>query len=449
MSSRTPIVDFVRRYRESGTVRAHMPGHKGRSRLGYEPLDITEIAGADALYEADSIIRESEENAARHFGFGRTFYSAEGSSQCIRAMLFLAMDGRKRSGDRPVVLAARNVHKAFIHACALLDIDVEWLMPEGEGRELCSCPVSPEGLRQKLTACGENKPFAVYITSPDYLGGTADVTGLAAICHEAEIPLLVDNAHGAYLKFLQPSHHPIDLGADMTCDSAHKTLPVVTGGAYLQISKEMEKKLTRDPKIALGLFGSTSPSYLILQSLDLCNQLLAEGYIEDIRTACARVSVLADALQKLGFDARANAGDPLKLVIRDARGGTALAQGLRERGIEVEFADRTAVVLMLTPDNTEEDLIRIREALADIGAAGPAWEDLPALPAPVRAMTIREAVFASAELIDTQKAEGCICAVPTVSCPPAVPIAVSGEVITKETVQTLLAYGIMEIEVVR
>ncbi len=447
--AKTPIVDFVRAYRERGTVRAHMPGHKGRSRLGFEPLDITEIAGADALYEADSIIRESEENAARHFGFGRTLYSTEGSSQCIRAMLFLAMDGRKRSGERPIILAARNVHKAFIHACALLDIDVEWLMPEGEGRELCSCPVTPEGLCRKLEACGEKAPFAVYITSPDYLGGTADLPGLAAVCHEAGIPLLVDNAHGAYLKFLEPSCHPIDLGADMTCDSAHKTLPVVTGGAYLQISKAMAGKLTRDPKLALGLFGSTSPSYLILQSLDLCNGLLDDGYIDEIRTACGQVSALAEDLRQLGFDARANAGDPLKLVIRDARGGTALAQKLRENGIEVEFADRTAVVLMLTPDNSSEELMHIRETLAAVGAAGPAWEDLPALPAPVRVMTIREAVFAPAELIPTVEAEGRICAVPTVSCPPAVPIAASGEIITKETVQTLLAYGIMEIEVVK
>jgi len=443
----TPIVDFVERYRKSGTVRAHMPGHKGQPRLGYEPLDITEIHGADALYEADSIIRESEENASALFGFGRTLYSAEGSSQCIRAMLFLAMDGAAQ-GQRPLILAARNVHKAFIHACALLDLDVAWLMPEGEGSSLCSCPVTPEGLRRKLESCAR-KPFAVYITSPDYLGGTADIEGLSAVCHAYGLPLLVDNAHGAYLRFLMPSRHPIDRGADMTCDSAHKTLPVVTGGAYLQISKEMESRLTRDPKLALGLFGSTSPSYLILQSLDLCNKLLEEGYIEQIRTCCHRVSMLAEALCTMGFDARANAGDPLKLVIRDARGGTALAQLLRERGIEVEFADQAAVVMMLTPDNTADDLRQIEEALCAIGAGGPAEEKLPPLPEPKPVLSIREAVFAAAELIPTVQAEGRICAVPTVSCPPAVPIAVSGERITKEAVQTLLAYGIMELEVVR
>ena len=104
---------------------------------------------------------------------------------------------------------------------------------------------------------------------------------------------------------------------------------------------------------------------------------------------------------------------------------------------------------MLTPDNTEEDLTKIGDVLCAIGPTGPAADDLPVLPMPVQAMPIRKAVFAATEMINSTVAEGRICAAPTVSCPPAVPIAVSGEVITKEAVQTLLAYGIMEIEVVR
>ena len=122
---------------------------------------------------------------------------------------------------------------------------------------------------------------------------------------------------------------------------------------------------------------------------------------------------------------------------------------LRGHGVEVEFADQTAVVMMLTPDSTDADLRQIYDALKAIGAAGPAIDRLPVLPEPQQVMTIREAVFAPVERIASAEAEGRICAAPTVSCPPAVPIAVSGEVITKEAVQTLLAYGIMEIEVVR
>ena len=125
----TPICDFVRKYAESEEIRLHMPGHKGKNLLGLEALDITEIDGADSLYEADGIIRQSEENASELFDCP-TFYSTEGSSQCIRAMLYLAMLYGKSRGKRPLIAAARNVHKTFLSAAALLDLDVLWLMPE-------------------------------------------------------------------------------------------------------------------------------------------------------------------------------------------------------------------------------------------------------------------------------------------------------------------------------
>ena len=102
MSMTTPIVDFVRSYAQSGTARLHMPGHKGQSVLGFEPLDITEIRGADELYAPEGIIAESEANATRLFGTAHSYYSTEGSSQCIRAMLFLALQSAPQSGRRPV-----------------------------------------------------------------------------------------------------------------------------------------------------------------------------------------------------------------------------------------------------------------------------------------------------------------------------------------------------------
>ena len=125
----TPVVDFVRQYAQSGTARLHMPGHKGQSLLGCEPWDITEIRGADELYEAEGIIAQSEANATRLFGTAHTYYSTEGSSQCIRAMLCLALQGAPRTGKRPALLAARNAHKALLYAAALLDFDIRWLWP--------------------------------------------------------------------------------------------------------------------------------------------------------------------------------------------------------------------------------------------------------------------------------------------------------------------------------
>ena len=122
----TPICDFVRRYAQSGTLRLHMPGHKGTGPLGIEQLDITEISGADSLYEASSIIAQSERNAGVLFGCP-TFYSTEGASQCIRAMVYLAMLHAKQNSRKPLILAGRNAHKTFLSAAALLDLDVEWI----------------------------------------------------------------------------------------------------------------------------------------------------------------------------------------------------------------------------------------------------------------------------------------------------------------------------------
>ena len=173
MSMTTPIVDFVRRYAQSGTSRLHMPGHKGQSLLGFEPWDITEIKGADELYGADGIIAQSEANATRLFGTVHTYYSTEGSSQCIRAMLCLALQAAPAAGQRPVLLAARNAHKALLYAAALLDFDIQWLWPAPQDAgALCSCPVSAAkltGVLQGLAQQGK-RPFGVYITSPDYLG---------------------------------------------------------------------------------------------------------------------------------------------------------------------------------------------------------------------------------------------------------------------------------------
>lgn len=362
----TPVADFVQRYAKAGTARLHMPGHKGRCFLGCEPWDITEIHGADALYEAEGILAESEQNAAALFGSQRTCYSTEGSSQCIRAMLYLAVAA---SGSHTVV-AARNVHRAFVSAAALLDLEIRWLWPE-ESRSLCGCPISPAQLEETLHSLPE-PPAAVYLTSPDYLGGMAQIPALAQVCHQHGTLLLVDNAHGAYLRFLQPSLHPLDLGADLCCDSAHKTLPVLTGGAYLHLSPTAPAQLAPLAKSALGLFGSTSPSYLTLASLDLCNRYLAEGYPQRLAEAVERLAKLRERLTAAGW--RVEPSDPLRVTVAAPRGvtGQELAGQLRRQGVECEYADRDFLVLMATPENTPEELAQAAAALGQCpGEANP------------------------------------------------------------------------------
>ena len=350
-----------------------------------------------------------------------------------------------------MVLAARNAHKAFLYSCALLDLDVEWLMPEeGEKSSLCTCPITAAQVAKRLAEL-ERKPFAVYITAPDYLGYRPDIKALAAVCKEASIPLLVDNAHGAYLKFLQPSLHPIDLGAAMSCDSAHKTFPVLTGGAYLQLSEEWAEKIGGQAKKAMELFGSTSPSYLILQSLDKCNEYLAEGYPEKLNQTIERVNRLKDVLRKQGWEIMD--GDPLKLTIFTGKmgyTGEEAAEALRKNGVECEFADLDGVVLMATPENREGDFEKVASALGSLPPKKekPATIEMP-LTLPKQKMTIREAIFSPWEEVNCEDTVGRICASPCVSCPPAIPIAASGEEITEEMAALFRAYGVEKIKVVK
>ena len=420
----TPICDFVRRYADSGVLRLHMPGHKGLGEA--ERLDITEVAGADSLYEADGIIAQSEQNASALFGCP-TVYSTEGSSQCIRAMLHLATCGQGKK-----IAAGRNAHKAFLSAVALLDLDVVWLYGRQEESYL-SCAVTPEAV-----AALPEDVTALYITSPDYLGNMADIAALAQACHKRGMLLLVDNAHGAYLRFLQPSLHPMDLGADLCCDSAHKTLPVLTGGAYLHVRDE---KLAAQAKNALALFGSTSPSYLILQSLDRANRYISEGYPEKL---AAFVSALDGCKARLGLPK----GEPMKLTVPAKTWGytgTELADLLRQNLVECEFSDPDYLVLMPTPETA---LPVLEEILGNIPRKAPVGSVAPC-PAPAeQALPVRRALLAPSREVPVEESLGQILASPSVGCPPAVPILVCGERIDETAIACFRYYGITHCRVV-
>ena len=395
------------------------------------------------MYEADGIIAASERNATELFGTGGTFFSTEGSSQCIRAMLYLAINCRKSAG-RPYVIAGRNAHKAFLYAAALLDFDVVWLWPE-EMHSLCSCHISPEQLEEELRA-HENPPAAVYLTSPDYLGGQLAIGALSEVCHRYHTVLAVDNAHGAYLHFLEKKCHPMDVGADICCDSAHKTLPVLTGGAYLQISKNAPEFFLQNAKQALALFGSTSPSYLILASLDLCNVYLADDYRKKLAVAIENIVNVRQTLENAGWEVEKT--DPLKLTVRAPKGrtGQELAEQLRHNGVECEYADGEYIVLMATPENTKKDYDRLVQAFGTNRLENEKRKILHPVQCEQKC-SVRVAFFAPHEQIPVQEAAGRICGAPTVGCPPAIPIVVSGELIDENAVAILTHYGIEKITV--
>ena len=434
----TPIFDFLKKYASSDILRCHMPGHKGHDLGLGSQLDITEISGADSLFEANGIIRQSEQAMSELYGSADTFYSAGGSTLCIQAML-----AAMRSEGRTVI-AVRNVHRAFLNAAALLDLDVEWVVPDYTDGIL-SGTLRLADIEKKLA---ETPNACVYVTSPDYTGRMADIRGISAICRRFGAPLLVDNAHGAHLRFMPTDLHPMTLGADICCDSAHKMLPALTGAALLHTSSKRYAGVLRQ---CMSLFASTSPSYLIMASLDLCLRYISEQINADISLNIAELERLRSTFAERILFAK---GDPFHVTLRAAESGfdgTELAELLRRRGVECEYADSGIVVLLMSPMCGAGDYARLTEALDGALSEAKRCEphsDGAELPLPRRAMSIREAVFAPSEEVPVGEAEGRVCGAVKVPCPPAVPIAASGEVIDRACIAAFERYGIGTVNVV-
>ena len=426
----------------------HMPGHKGKAQLGFEKYDITEIVGADSLYHANGIIKQSEENATSLFGTSATLYSTEGSSHVIRAMLYLC---KLYSNDKNgYVLASRNAHSSFISACVLNDLDIEWIYPDSNGSYL-SCVVTEEKLRNTLTRM-DKSPICVYITSPDYLGNMCDISALSRVCREHGTVLIVDNAHGAYLKFLENDLHPISNGALMCCDSAHKTLPVLTGGAYLHISKNAPEFFRENSKQALSMFGSTSPSYLTLASLDNANKYLSDGYCERLNRFVSDLNNRKKRCKLFQGQATSKLCEPMKITIEAKKfgyRGDDFAAILENSGIACEFFDEDYVVLMPSVETEEEELDTLFSALEAMELKNPIEEVENKLIPPKKAMTVREAAFAQRELVSAACALGRILAISTVSCPPAVSVIVCGEQFNESALALCKKYGFSSFYVVK
>lgn len=443
----TPICDFVKKYADEKNMRLHMPGHKGKSVLGVEELDITEIEGADLLYSSKGIIEESQKNASLLFDSAKTLYSTEGSSLCIRAMMQLVCLYSKSVGKKAAVLAARNAHKTFMSAAALLDLDIEWIYPKSS-ESMLSCKISAEDVGGAIDRC-DQKPTAVYLTSPDYLGNLADIKGISKACHERGVLLLVDNAHGAYLNFLSTSKHPIALGADICCDSAHKTLPVLTGGAYLHISKNAPHIFCEMAECSMSLFASTSPSYLIMQSLDRANLYISDNYREKLLSFSDTVGKLK---KKLADKGSCLVGDEiLKLTVAPRSYGYTgyeLADYLFDKKIVCEFSDPDFTVMMLTPEISGEDISSLEKALTDLERREPMISAPPAVSMPEKVMSVREAMLSPSKEVRVEDACGKILASPSVSCPPAVPILICGERIDSSAIRAFEYYGIEKCRVI-
>lgn len=440
---KTPIVSFLRSYQEKSPVRMHMPGHKGAGILGFEGMDLTEIYGADELFAAEGIIKESEQNASSLFGCP-TYYSTQGSTLCIQTMCTILCQDAKSKGKTPKILAGRNAHRSFIHAAALLDFEIEWLYGNSD---YLSCKIHAEDLEKAII---ESLPTAVYLTNPDYLGNLLDIQSLASVCKKHNVLLAIDNAHGAYLRFLEPSLHPIDLGADLCCGSAHKTLPVLTGGAYLHLSDSLNQVWKNDVKHFMEYFSSTSPSYLIMASLDATNEVLDTTFKKSLSECIQRVDGLKNTLTQHGYTILF--GEPMKITISTKEfgyTGNEIANLLMECDIYPEFYDSDYIVLMPSPYNTKDDLKRLETCLCGIDRKPILINKPPKLEQSKKAMNVRQALFSSSITLDVSKSLGQVCSSVTVSCPPAILPVIPGEVISESSIEVMKYYGIETVRVVK
>lgn len=419
---KTPIHDFLVSYAKENPVRCHMPGGKE------QPFDITEIEGADSLFESQGIIRQSEENAAELFGAGKTLFSCGGSTLAIQTMLASA---KTLYPDKNRVAASRYCHKSLVTACVLLGLELDWIKADN----FLSCEISPDNV---LNALREDT-LCVFVQSIDYYGGECDIKAVSEVCREKGVLLLVDNAHGAYRVFTD--NHPLKQGADMTADSAHKTLPCITGGAYLHISKTAPKGLSERAKELMSLFGSSSPSYLMLNSLDLCNKFIAEQR-ERAQKVFKEAKKLKEKLEETGFTL--GKSDLMKITVNACEygyDGFEFSRLLRKRGVSAEYADRCYTVLLFSAGQSTEDFERVFKAASGIPKRNKLDYKEPTFELPPKAMTVREAVLGATEEVKTQNACGRVCGGVLCPCPPCVPVIMPGEVLTSEILQVLEWYG--------
>lgn len=453
MTDRTPLFSALERHLEGGRVSLHTPGHKGCAdilaglRLSH---DLTELPDTDALYEADGAIAEAERLAGELYGSRRTVFSAGGCSLAIQAMLRCCCS----EGDK--IIMDRGCHRTAVNASALLGLEPVWLMTSRRRGEDGLCPLpSAEDVEELLRLHPDAR--AVYITSPDYMGRMWDIPAISRLCAERDIPLLVDNAHGSHLIAFE-GLHPLKQGASMTACSAHKTLPVLTGGAFLSCADE---RFAGKMKGAMALFGSTSPSYLIMASLDLCRAWLQGEGAEQLRRTAQLCEGIRTAARESGMRTPEGHCDPMRVTLLTQSAGISgnlAAEALRAAGFEPEYADDACVVLLATPFVTEEEMKRLSQTVAVLPNRAAKAEGGPALP-PIgeiiacakkteTVMPLRAAALAERETVPAGMTPGRIAAAGVCPCPPGVPVVMPGERISPRCAELLRTMGVAEVECV-
>lgn len=428
----TPLYDAIRAYAGQDPARFHMPGHKGKflpvpELQSIAPLDVTEIDPTGDLFSGGEPFDTAQRLWAKRFGMEDCLFLTGGSTLGLHAALALFC----RPGDQ--VLIDRGCHRAVYNALALLDLEPVYLpRPWLEGKGVAG-PISPQDVENWLDSHPNIK--TVCITSPTYSGVLSDVAELSHLIHAHGGKLIVDGAHGAHLPFLGVDAFS---GADALICSAHKTLPAL-GQTALLFTNGADPRRVRQ---MTSVFGSSSPSYPMMISLDCARDYL-EG-TKQYRRVAQRTAALRSAFPSLQEGELRL--DPTRLTLTTPD-GHALARALEGENLWPEMADSGHVVLILTAQDSDEDLRRLEEALErhrDLLGEPPV---LPAPPLPKSACSLREALFTPVERLPLDQCLNRVAAGQLAPYPPGVPVVAPGEVIGEKELAYFREIGYNNLDV--
>ena len=469
------IFDKLKNYSDSDYYAFHMPGHKRNLDLmdGTSPyrIDITEIDGFDDLHHAEGILKEAQERAAEVYHADETHFLVNGSTVGILSAIL----GTTEKGDS--ILVARNCHKSVYHAIYLNELDPVYLYPKFDTELGLSTEIDAADVQKAL----EEHPGirAVMIVSPTYDGVVSDIEKIAEIVHEAGCLLIVDEAHGAHFGFDPYFPKSANMyGADLVINSLHKTLPALTQTALLHVNGERVNR--RKVKRYLDMLQTSSPSYILMASIDACIHLLEQTQMQKcsiFKEYAAHIDNLREELKKLKYlkiirTENTDRYDRSKFVI-SVKHAPISSHELYERllhdyHLQMEMLAGTYVLAMTTVGDTKEGLDRLRDALLAIDAeldaklkSGSGQEqkpmqmtdtDLPLSgrqPSLEKVWTIAEAVKCR-DVVPSRKGKIETCSfadsVGYISLeyaylyPPGSPLIVPGERITQEAVEILCWY---------
>lgn len=428
------IYGALKKYKRLHAARFHMPGHKAdRKRFPLfkdAALDITELSFADCLENPDGLIAAAESDCAEILGAKRSFFLTDGSSSGIFAMLYAV----KRRGGKIVI--ARGAHKSVYNACAVLGIEPYIL----KGNELDGIALPPAAAEIEDIFKKEKDVAAVLATSPDYYGNISDYAALRKICDRYGKLLLVDGAHGAYLKFdPDAAHRYAGEYADAWVDGAHKTLPTLTQGALLNVNRE---DLIPDLREGAGIFRTTSPSYPIMASIEYGVKYLSENGGQLIDAVKREFSLMKMRLKKRGV-LFYEGSETLQFSVDF--GGMGICpylaeEQLEKRRIYPEMNDGRYILFYLSPLTRTHHLARLERAIRRIAKMRSLKDTYDAKPEQVcgiKKFSYLAALAFRKESVPIAQAAGRIAARNAGATPPCFPVVVAGEQITEQAVELL------------